>query len=1708
MPAYVASLSATMDDQVSAGAQAAADALGKMADAADGATASVDATATTVTRAGKSASALVNSFDPATKAANALTNAQNALQNASATLSAAVDSGTVSQAQSDAAMASLAERVRVAQAAFDQLTASAGASTTGLSGVTDASSETANALAAAQRYQDALNTSLGVSAQTQDGYEQRAADVAAYGAELDRVRAKFDPVFAASKQYEATLEEISMAERTGAISATVAAAARDATTTSFAKANAVTSDLTDATNTATAAHAGFYREIVIIGHEVVTGNYSRLGGSMMVLAERSGNLESAMSGVKNFVTSVPGVFTLLGVAAVAAFAGIAISTDNQTQRLITMQEQLRATRDDYISLGAEATAAAQGAAQQTPGLSRADALKASGTLAASPQFAGTQQQLQSLIELSADMATVFDTTVDKAAQDLANAMEAPGDAADKLVGKLRGMSQAVADSIKLQADAGDKAGAFARIMDIETQAVQHAADQLTPMRQALRDIETAFNDSGAAGAKSGQGIGSAFQSAATYILEAVAAVLNGIKELHDFTGQYLPWASNYAGGTSTVSGKVTAGQYDDETLYGTAASIGAQNGLSADQLALVRAVILQESGGRQFTDSGNVLRSSAGALGAMQVLPATAAAFGQDPTTETGNLTAGELYLKALWIKYKGDQTLVAAAYNWGPGNVDKWISAGSDPNQMPAETQKYIQNVTGAQAAAVSPAASGNPAGVANTSQGIIDQALQKSSGSQGASMQELQATIKLDQQAEDAMKQTGEVGSAAWNKIDTALQAAVLQYSELRDPQTKALTALANQTDAQDTLSAAYGKGYAAVAQQTAATQAQEAALHTVGIASGDYGNAVAQLQAHYEALADATARAGVAQQTLANGTQIEYLKAETDSLGTNNTARTEMLAHLKAEEDLREKNVSDQSAEGKAYLDSVDAISAATAAYQAQQDALNELQQFAQSSFTSIGNTIAQAFTDGGNAVKDFGNIAHTVITDVLQEIVKLSLINPVMNSLFGGSAPTIDSVTGLMGGGSGLLSGLGRLLGAGGESAPTVTDLGTVDIQSGLYTQVPTLTTSPAGGAAGGGGIGALGGIGLGIGAGTLLNGLAGGNQTGGAVGSAIGAVAGGLIPIPGVGPLIGAALGGLIGGLFGNSKPSDKTEYTKASLLTGASQNLGNQPGSSEYNAQNVQAAANLSAAVYGGEQDITQAFGLKGINEDFESKVGSRDGIFVRFDNGTQFNADNSTAGATQVTNEAMGEIIDRLSSGFSGVADTLLKGIDYSSSDAAQEVKTLAGALTNGQLDATQNIALKNINTANPTQAISDLDWIKNTYEPAVSGAGEGSLASQIDSINKSFEALTATATRLGLSTSALNAAQQQQIADANTAAQETIAASGASIQAAAQKADGDSLGSQLTAFDADGAQQQQQLVSEFKGLFGSSYAANADFVSQMALLTSTLATQRQALVTSYQQQQQQQQVTNADTVWSGYTSNIAAGEKAQATVDSYSTNLSTVQAGQALNEQADLVAFDAQAQAATDAYQQQLINTFGQGFATTSEYANLMVAQEQSLAEQRLAIQAQYAQQAKQEQESAESSASSVINGLTSFASSLALGNSSPLSAQSQYKLAQSQYQAVLAQAQAGDPAALGLLQNDASAFLSASQNLNGSGAQYAADFASVVQALNAVASVSQDALTQQFMQAALQSQTDQLTDALAGLQAAMASIKTELAQANARP
>lgn len=100
--------------------------------------------------------------------------------------------------------------------------------------------------------------------------------------------------------------------------------------------------------------------------------------------------------------------------------------------------------------------------------------------------------------------------------------------------------------------------------------------------------------------------------------------------------------------------------------------------------ALVYAVVRAESG----FDHRAV--SARGALGLMQLMPATAAEVGvRDAFHPVENLEGGVSYLRALLDRYGGDVRLALAAYNAGPGAVER---AGGLPPF--AETRAYVERV------------------------------------------------------------------------------------------------------------------------------------------------------------------------------------------------------------------------------------------------------------------------------------------------------------------------------------------------------------------------------------------------------------------------------------------------------------------------------------------------------------------------------------------------------------------------------------------------------------------------------------------------------------------------------------------------------------------------------------------------------------------------------------------------------------------------------------------------------------------------------------------------------------------------------------------------------------------------------------------------------------------------------------------------------
>ncbi len=128
-------------------------------------------------------------------------------------------------------------------------------------------------------------------------------------------------------------------------------------------------------------------------------------------------------------------------------------------------------------------------------------------------------------------------------------------------------------------------------------------------------------------------------------------------------------------------------EYKPEDIQNAVAAAAERHGVSKD---LLFRVAKQES---SFKPDA---LSPKGAMGPMQLMPATAKDLGVDPKNVDQNIEGGARYLKQLLDRYGGDESKALAAYNAGMGRVDSG-------KPLPAETRNYVAQIGGGRGGAPS---------------------------------------------------------------------------------------------------------------------------------------------------------------------------------------------------------------------------------------------------------------------------------------------------------------------------------------------------------------------------------------------------------------------------------------------------------------------------------------------------------------------------------------------------------------------------------------------------------------------------------------------------------------------------------------------------------------------------------------------------------------------------------------------------------------------------------------------------------------------------------------------------------------------------------------------------------------------------------------------------------------------------------------------
>jgi phage-related minor tail protein len=203
-------------------------------------------------------------------------------------------------------------------------------------------------------------------------------------------------------------------------------------------------------NKAGIATAGTTRELIVLAHEVVSGNFSRIPGSMMVLAERSGNLHGIVAGLAEVFANP---LVLAVTAATAVFGYFEISAFNTQKALEEVQIGLIATGQSG-KLSEDQIKSYTKELSDMAGVSKKEAVESLDNLV---RVAGlSEEKIHALQKSMYDISAAMRTDVPGASKIVAEAMEDPVRALEKLQKQYNLLSVAQLEEFRTAQLAGDK----------------------------------------------------------------------------------------------------------------------------------------------------------------------------------------------------------------------------------------------------------------------------------------------------------------------------------------------------------------------------------------------------------------------------------------------------------------------------------------------------------------------------------------------------------------------------------------------------------------------------------------------------------------------------------------------------------------------------------------------------------------------------------------------------------------------------------------------------------------------------------------------------------------------------------------------------------------------------------------------------------------------------------------------------------------------------------------------------------------------------------------------------------------------------------------------------------------------------------------------------------------------------------------------------
>jgi len=271
--------------------------------------------------------------------------------------------------------------------------------------------------------------------------------------------------------------------------------------------------------------------------------------------------------------------------------------------------------------------------------------------------------------------------------------------------------------------------------------------------------------------------------------------------------------------------------------------------------------------------------------------------------------------------------------------------------------------------------------------------------------------------QQAEVRRKALTE---AVQNGVDVETRARELlreQIAEQAAQSAKSATDLTAEAAAQRKLNDAVAAGTISSEQAQRLMQVEQALRPLIiaqalaeGDAKGTLARVIDALRGAYARLHGEQARAAALQTIEGQKNQIELLQKQIELAGTSESQRAIIIAQLQAEQQLRQKGIELASAEGQAILANAGFIERLNQELARSQGAMQSLQSMTDTTFNHFANLIAQGKTDW----KSWADAGRAALADIEKEMLKLAVLNPLKNFLFGTNLTTLNNVGGVLGG----------------------------------------------------------------------------------------------------------------------------------------------------------------------------------------------------------------------------------------------------------------------------------------------------------------------------------------------------------------------------------------------------------------------------------------------------------------------------------------------------------------------------------------------------------------------------------------------------------------------------------------------------------------------------------------------------------------------